>query len=538
MYYSNEPTKDYPAISIFEALFEQETNVSDDQKLYVDCDNTEEYLTRASLKRDILLFAQGLKNKYNFGPGDIMAICAPNHASATTACVRALEGPERVVMDITLVRPKLIISHKDTIKAVELAAQNIGLDDTHILLFGNESIKGFKPFRSVLMNHSVLATPVKLTPKELSTEPAYLYYTSGTSGVKKATIITHSNVVAMMYANDPWVPPGTPYLAYSNNAHISGLASAMTLSIMHGIRTYFLRNFSIQRMCEAVQKYKIRFIMSQAWVGAALTKESFVSNYDLSSLLLILSAGSFLDQTTMARFRERHNFGLSSVFGMTEVMSCIKISREAHIRGSVGRLYPGMIAKIIDDNGEEATNGSPGELCLKGPTVTPGYYSDPKATAATIDKDNFFHSGDLFRVDEEGYFYYMSRMKDRITYYFYEFSPPEIEDVVITHPEVSECCVVGVYSEELGTELPKAFVVLSNRQSPKVTEEEIRAYAEDRLPEYLRLKGGVVIIDALPLTFMGKVDRSILRQQTGSLVPLKHQKVNSILNLPSIISIE
>ncbi|KAL0094909.1 hypothetical protein F4703DRAFT_1938298 [Phycomyces blakesleeanus] len=541
MYYSSQPTVVSPEITLFEALFEQNTITPEDNKLFIDCDQPEHYFTRKSLKQEILIFAQGLKDVYNIGFGDVVAICAPNHLDwpvalhaphvigAITASIRNGEGDENVVKDSATVNPKLIIAHKDTLCAVRMAAKHVGLQDTHILVFGDQSIDGIRPFRSVLMNHSTPAVPVKLTPQELRTMPIFLYYTSGTTGTKKSVILTNSLMVSMLNSKDPCASPTTRYLSYAKNAHASSLMLTMTLFVKEGQEIYLMKDFSFQALCEAVQKHKIQILVIQPWVAAALAREPLVDNYDISSLTLAYCAGSALDPMTMARFKERHKIALYNVYGMTEVLSALKATPESIERNAVGVLCYGYSAKLVDENGNEVQDGEVGEICLKGHTITPGYYNNPAATAAAFDEEGFFHCGDLFKVDKDGYFYYMSRIKDVIKYYSYHITPPEIEDVLITHPEVSECCAVGHYVEDMATEVPKAFVVLSYSEKKSVTEEELVEYANSRLPEQMRLRGGVVILSELPRSPLGKVQRNALRHQMGQ--PMKVDPLHSSLGL-------
>ncbi|KAL0098053.1 hypothetical protein J3Q64DRAFT_1859347 [Phycomyces blakesleeanus] len=516
MYYSLEPNREYPHQSVFEALFEGETTVPGDKKLLIDSDNPENYLTRDALKRDILLFAQGLKDKFDFRSGDILAICAPNHLDcpialhgptvigAITACIQSEEGSKNILKDMSIAKPKLVIAHKETLQDIKFAANSLGLEDTRILLFGNEAINGIKPFRDVLMNHSTLATPIRFTPSELKTLPAYLYYTSGTTGPKKAVVITA-----------PWITPGVRFLSYGSNAHCSSLIISLSGCIRDGTEVYIMKSFTLKRMCEAVQRYKIHSLVIHPWVASALAKELFVENYDLSSLHASFSVGSALDPMTVVQFKKRFGITLCTLYGMTECISSFVGSSVAMERGSLGTLSPGFEAKIIDEDNKEVTEGSVGELCIKSHSITPGYYNNHEATAALIDKDGFLHSGDIFRVDPQGYFYYVGRQKDMIKYYSYQISPSDIEDILISHPYISECCVVGFYSSKISTEVPKAFVVVAPSQRDFITANELRAYADDRLPDQMHLRGGVILIDSLPRSAVGKVLRNSLRHQMG-----------------------
>ncbi|KAI9026427.1 hypothetical protein CLU79DRAFT_833328 [Phycomyces nitens] len=500
MYYSRETVREYPHQSVFEALFEKETSIPGDKKLFIDSDNPENYLTRDALKRDILLFAQGLGVQFDLQRGDIVTICAPNHLDcpiavhgptvigAITACIQSDEGFESIKRDMEIAKPKLVIAHKETLKNVKAAAESIGLEHTRILLFGNETIDGFKPFRNVLMNHSTMATPIKFTLEELSITPAYLYYTSGTTGPKKAVIITNAIVNAIFYTRGPWITPGVRFLSYGSNAHCSSLIITLSGCIRDGTEVYIMKSFTLKRMCEAIERHKIHSIVIHPWVASSLVRELFVEKYDLSSL--------------------HDSFSV-------ECISSFVNSPEGIERDSLGTLSPGFVAKIIDEDGKEVAEGSVGELCIKSHSVTPGYYNNPKATEEIIDKEGFLHSGDIFKVDSQGYFYYVGRQKDMIKFYSYQISPSDIEAVLLSHPDVFECCVVGFYMSNISTEVPKAYVVISHTEQKVATEEEIKAYTDDLLPEQMQLRGGVVIIDALPRSAVGKVLRNSLRHQMG-----------------------
>lgn len=198
---------------------------------------------------------------------------------------------------------------------------------------------------------------------------------------------------------------------------------------------------------------------------------------------------------------------------------------------SVGRLAPFMKAKVVDpssgrgkkwikkdekdaDMSTELGVNEAGELCVKGPNVTQGYKDNPEATANTIDKDGWFHTGDIVRIDEEGNFYVVDRIKELIKYKGFQVAPVELEAVLLQCPHVADAGVIGIYDEAQGTEIPLAFVVIHQHlQQKNKTELEttIRDWVNARVANHKRLRGGVRIIDAIPKNGAGKILRKDMK---------------------------
>ncbi|XP_068083083.1 luciferin 4-monooxygenase isoform X3 [Anabrus simplex] len=170
--------------------------------------------------------------------------------------------------------------------------------------------------------------------------------------------------------------------------------------------------------------------------------------------------------------------------------------------------------KVVDeDTGRAVGPYVEGELCMKGPTLTKGYYRNPEATAAAIDKDGWLHSGDVAYYDDEGFFYIVDRIKDLIKYRGNHVAPVEIESQLLEHPEVKDCAVVGV-KHDLNQERPMAVVI--RQPGSKVTEKELVDLVQDKLAEHKWLRGGVRFVDELPMTPTGKVQRRKVRDMVNS----------------------
>lgn len=171
-----------------------------------------------------------------------------------------------------------------------------------------------------------------------------------------------------------------------------------------------------------------------------------------------------------------------------------------------------MTAKFVSEDGNEAPVGGIGEIWLSGPNVMMGYLNNPTATANAITSDGFFKTGDVGYQDKDGNFYITDRLKELIKYKGFQVAPAELEGLLLGHEKVSDCAVTGVYSEELATEVPRAFVVLgAGVQGTKEIEEELLKYVEGKAAPYKWLRGGVRFVDVVPKSAAGKILRRILR---------------------------
>lgn len=182
--------------------------------------------------------------------------------------------------------------------------------------------------------------------------------------------------------------------------------------------------------------------------------------------------------------------------------------------GSVGKVVPGMMAKVIDENGKALGPYQEGELCLKGPLIMKGYVNDPAATAATIDKDNWLHTGDVAYYDNDKFFFIVDRIKELIKYKAFQVAPAELEALLLTHPAVSDSAVIGLPDDEAG-ELPLAFVVLKNGKTATV--KELQQFVADNVSPQKKLRGGVIFVDVIPRNPTGKILRRILKQRAIKL---------------------
>jgi len=175
--------------------------------------------------------------------------------------------------------------------------------------------------------------------------------------------------------------------------------------------------------------------------------------------------------------------------------------------GSIGKLFPSMLCKIVDENGITLGYNQRGELCLKGPNVTPGYYNNPEATRNTIDDSGFLHTGDIGYIDEDGYYYIVDRAKELIKVNGMQVAPAELEAILIGHPLIADAAVIGVADDMTG-EIPKAFVIL--KIDAKLQASEILEYVNKQVVKYKNIKE-VTFVTQIPKLPSGKILRRLLR---------------------------
>lgn len=263
-----------------------------------------------------------------------------------------------------------------------------------------------------------------------------------------------------------------------------------------------------------------------------LAKNKLVDNYDLSSLRLIMSGAAPLSKELEESVRDRLRIPqlvIKQGYGMTELTVGVLSQKEFIKPGSVGDVNSGVYAKVSDDFGKALGPNEVGELCFKGSTMMLGYIGDESATKAMIDDDGWLHTGDVGYYDNDLQFFIVDRIKELIKWRGFQVPPAgklnynfhatimapsslslisEIEAILLTHPKIKDCGVVGKPDEFAG-ELPMAFVV---KDDPNLTENEIVEYVSEKTSPAKRLHGGVVFINEIPKNPSGKILRRELRE--------------------------
>jgi len=337
-----------------------------------------------------------------------------------------------------------------------------------------------------------------------------LLYTSGITGEPKGVMIPYRQVVGNGYNTAVcWgLRPEDVGSIATPLYHAGGLGALLVPLITAGGTVVLHRRFDPPAVLEAIEREGCTVVLGVPTTYRMLLEDPAFDRTDLSSVRWMMSGGEPLPRTLIRDFAGR-GLVLRQSYGLTEVgINCFAMtSAEATERaGSIGRPFLFTEARIVDREGREAPVGEVGNLVLRGPHVCLGYWRRPEATAAAIDAEGWFHTGDLARRDEDGFFYVVGRKKEMIISGGVNVFPAEIEAELAAHPAVRDAAVIGVPDERWG-EAAVAFVVLRDGAGA----EELRAYLGGRLAGY-KVPREIHRIDELPRTTYGKVRKGKLRR--------------------------
>jgi long-chain acyl-CoA synthetase len=363
---------------------------------------------------------------------------------------------------------------------------------------------------------------------EISLEPddvAVFGYTGGTTGVPKAAMLTHRNLITNAEMCHVWSgsrPEGSDVcLSVIPFFHSYGMTVGLNSSVALGTAMVLLPKFEVIEVLKAIVHYHPNLFPGVPAMYIALLNAKYLIAYNLNSVEICLSGASPLHADVQSRFEAVTGAKLVEGFGMTE---CSPVSHSIPIfgkrmAGSIGVPLPGMDAKIMDlETGEtELASGEIGELVIKGPTVMKGYYNRPDETARTL-RNGWLYTGDIAKMDEDGFFYIVDRKKDMILSNGFNVYPRDVEEVLFTHPAVKEAVVIGAPNER-GDTTVKAFVIL--RDGMVATSEEIIEFCRLNLARY-KAPRAVEFRDSLPKTLIGKPLRRVLVEEEKQKLAAKH----------------
>lgn len=337
---------------------------------------------------------------------------------------------------------------------------------------------------------------------------AALIFTSGTAGRPKAAKLTHGNIDAnihqILQLDDAGMENGDVGLGLLPLFHIYGLTVVLGLTFATGSTVVLVERFDPQTLITTIAERRITVLPGVPAMWMALANLPGVPPGAFAQVRVATSGADRLPTQIADAIAERFALVVHEGYGLTEaspvVTSSIGCSAEV---GSVGRPLPGVRMRVVDDDGVDALVGDVGELWVQGPNVFAGYWDDDAATAEVLDPDGWLHTGDLGVVDDDGNLTLVDRSKDLIIVSGFNVYPAEVEDVLIAHPAVVGCAVVGVPHPYSG-EAVKAYVVVDG--SVPVEEDEIIAWCADRLARY-KCPEKVMFVDELPRGLSGKVLR-------------------------------
>ena len=347
---------------------------------------------------------------------------------------------------------------------------------------------------------------------------AFLQYTGGTTGTAKGAMLTHRNLVANMEQAAAWIgtslKPGEEVIITALPLyHIFSLtANGLVFTKFGGLNHLVTNPRDMKGFVKELKGTKFTAITGVNTLFNGLLNTPGFEDVDFSSLRMTLGGGMAVQRAVAERWKKVTGCTLVEAYGLTETSpaACINPMNLPAYNGSIGLPIPSTDACVKDDDGRQLPMGEIGELCIKGPQVMKGYWNRPEETAAVIDAEGWLHTGDMARMDENGYFFIVDRKKDMILVSGFNVYPNEIEDVLAAMPGILEVAAVGVPDEKSG----EAVKVVIVRKDPKLTAEDVKAYAREQLTGYKR-PHLVEFRDELPKTNVGKILRRELRDDAG-----------------------
>ncbi len=379
-------------------------------------------------------------------------------------------------------------------------------------------------FKEIVANHPPLTKYADVDPVS---DVAVLQYTGGTTGVAKGAMLTHANVYLNAAVTAAWFPLGREDIALGVLPffHVYGMTAAMNAPLFAGGSIVLLPRFEVESVMKAIEKERVTSFCGVPTMYVAIINHPDVANFRLGTLRACISGGAALPAAVREGFSNLTGGRLVEGYGLSEsspVTHCNPMGEGASVRdGSIGVPIPFTGARIVDmdDPSKLLAVGETGELAGKGPQVMLGYWNREDETEKVLTKDGWLLTGDIARMDADGYFFIVDRKKDMVNVSGLKVYPREVEELLFTNPGVKEAAIVGMFDDYRG-ESVEAYVVLKPESRGKVSESEIIAFCRANLATY-KAPRKVTFVDELPKSLIGKVLRRKLRD--GSPGPAEGQ---------------
>ncbi|WP_044640819.1 long-chain-fatty-acid--CoA ligase [Risungbinella massiliensis] len=512
-------------------------------------------ITYAKLMEDVSRFANvlislGVKRR------DRVAIMLPNCPQAVIAYYGALMIGAVVVQTNPMyvareLEHQLKDSGAETIICLDLLFSKVRevKSQTAIKRIITTSIKDYLPFpKNILYPLTLLKEGIKtnipvdnqtifsfpeLLKKALSHFPhadivpnqdiALLQYTGGTTGLAKGAMLTHRNLVVNAIQAAAWIYKNqrgkTKILGVLPFFHVYGMTVVMNFAVLQAATMILVPKFDRDMILKTIHKHQPNLFPGAPTMYVGVINHPDIHRFDVSSIEACISGSAPLPLEVQERFEKLTGGRLTEGYGMTEtspVTHC-NLIWDRKKSATIGLPWPDTECRIVDlETGEELGIGEIGELHVRGPQVMKGYWNRPEETTKVL-VDGWFHTGDIAKMDEDGYFYIIDRKKDMIIAGGFNIYPRDIEEVLYEHPAIQEAAVIGIPDEYRG-ETVKAFVVL--KPGANLTEKELDQYCREKLSKY-KVPRFYEFRDDLPKTMIGKVLRRILQEEEHAKGNLK-----------------
>ncbi|EAQ06203.1 AMP-binding protein [Yoonia vestfoldensis] len=467
-------------------------------------------LTAADFMDQVKRLAGGL-SAAGLGHGKVVALMAPNmpeyciifHAVAWAGGTITTLNPTYTATEI---RHQLADSRADVLFTIPdfLATAQAGAGDLDVIAIGTDAYA------------ALLGDPLPAqVPVDIVAHTVVLPYSSGTTGLPKGVMLSHRNLVVnvdqIIAAAD--FRAGEVAAGFLPFFHIYGMTVLMNVHLAGGGAVVTMPRFDLPLFLQISQDHKARRMWIVPPVALALAKHPLVDQYDLSSIEQVFSGAAPMGAELSNAVGKRLDCISLQGYGMTELSPVSHVTpATAAVAGASGLALPNTSCRIVDiDTGADLPAGEDGELWIKGPQVMQGYLNNPTATAATITDDGWLRTGDIARIDDQGYMFIVDRLKELIKYKGFQVAPAELEAALVALEGITDAAVIGLPDAEAG-ELPIAFVVAGNG-APDA--DAIMAHLGRTLAHYKQLHQ-IHIVPEIPKSASGKILRRMLRDRIAA----------------------
>ena len=475
---------------------------------------TGEVWTYEALRSTANQIAHVLIDEYGVVPGNRVLLRGPNNPWLVASWFGVLKAGAVAVTTMPILR-KREIDQIDQIASIDLALcdhrflddlEAAGLDTTVVPYGGSADAD---------LAQQVPQKPVDFEEVQTAGDDvALLAFTSGTTGRPKATMHFHRDVLAIADTFSRHVVKPVPEDLFTGTPPVAftfGLGGAVVFPLRVGAATLLIEKAAPLELAALIAEHGVTICFTAPTAYRAILAGGKADS--LRTLRRAVSAGEHLDEATWRMFHAATGIGIIDGIGSTEMLHVFIGSADEDIRpGSTGRTVPGYIARIVDESGNEVPDGTPGRLAVKGVTGC-RYLADPRQKVYVENGWNI--TGDTFTRDDDGYFWYHARNDDMIVSSGYNIAGPEVEEAVLTHPDVADCAVVGQPDEARGQVVTAYVVVREGAVAGDELAAQIQAHAKGEIAPY-KYPRSVQFLDELPRTATGKLQRFRLREDSHS----------------------
>jgi 4-coumarate--CoA ligase len=429
-----------------------------------------------------------------------------------------------------IARPSIIAVDASLLSNVQTAIKKLEISPS-IIVIGH-------PARDVVGHVSIypdsldqrmdVIEPLDLTGRDNRSHPAAICFSSGTSGSPKGVVISHHNLLAQVLglrSTNPFLHCArVREVFFPSFAHVYGLVSAVLMPAWVGSYMQILKRFDYLdylRRCADIKATVLRLVPA---VAVRMIKDPTVKQLDLTSVQAVMCSGAGLSDTTVEALKDMLALGAGVLngYGMTEATVTLLRETRTDKGASVGRPAAGVSIRVVDDEMNDVQSGADGECLVRGPTVFLEYKDNPSATLEAKSRDGWLRTGDIVRVDTDGFFYLTGRKKELIKFRGNQIAPTELEAAVLLDSRVTDAGVCGVFDKSLDTEIPVAFVTLKDGTLLSPSERtrilhQIKQFVNERVAPYKRLRRDLVHMEALPKNASGKLLRRVLVTEATKL---------------------